>query len=194
MTARLLAVLSRLSPLAWWIVALSIGAALVVEGWILVLRQPVAAYRELSAARESLRAIAPMMAAQEEELRRAGARSEELAQRLNAELGAPASEEQLTVSLMRRLDEAATRAGIQLTSLKPASRRQVLSFEELSFDVGAQGRYLALCQWLLNFEQSLGRFATVSDFTMKSSDGGRQVTLSLRLALYRPFPGGGESR
>lgn len=188
MTERLLAALSRLSATAWWILALSIAAALALEGWIVVLRQPVAAYRELAAARESLRAIEPMMAAQEEELRRAGARSEELARRLNAELGAPASEEQLTVSLMRRLDEAAVREGIQLTSLKPASRRQVLSFEELSFEVGAQGRYLALCQWLLNFERSLGRFATVSDFTMRSNDAGRQVTLSLKLALYRPYP------
>jgi len=194
MTARWLSALSKLSPGATWLVVLLIGAALLVEGWMLVLRQPFAAYRDLSAARESLRAIEDMTMAQHEELRRASARTKQLADRLNAELAAPASEEQVTVSLMRRLDQAATREGIQLTSLKPASRRHVLSFEELSFDVGAQGKYLALCQWLLNFEQSLGRFATVTDFTMKSVDGGRQVALTLRLALYRPLPGGGETR
>jgi Tfp pilus assembly protein PilO len=194
MTARLLGALAKLSPGATWLVVLLIGAALLVQGWILMLRQPFAAYRDLSAARESLRAIGDMTMAQQEELRRASARTKQLADRLNAELASPASEEQVTVSLMRRLDQAATREGIQLTSLKPASRRHVLSFEELSFDVGAQGRYLALCQWLLNFEQSLGRFATVTDFTMKSVDGGRQVALSLRLALYRPLPGGGEGR
>ena len=194
MTARLLTALSKLSPGAWWLVALLTGSALLIEGWLLVLRQPLAAYRELSTARESLRGIEGMTLAQQEELRRASARSRQLADRLNAELGAPASEEQLTVSLMRRLDQGATREGVQLTSLKPASRRQVLSFEELSFDVGAQGRYLALCQWLLDFEQSLGRFATVTDFTMRSADGGRQVTLSLRLALYRPLPSGEEGK
>lgn len=190
MSARLLSVVSKLSPGAWLLVALTLGGAILVEGWILALRQPLASYRELSEARESLRAIEDMTQAQQEELRRASERSRELAERLTAELGAPASEEQLTVSLMRRLDQGATREGIQLTSLKPASRRQVLSFEELSFEVGAQGKYLPLCQWLLNFERSLGRFATVTDLTMKSADGGRQVTLSLRLALYRPLASG----
>jgi Tfp pilus assembly protein PilO len=193
-SARLLAVLSKLSPGASWLLVLSIGGALLVEGWILVLQQPFAAYRDLSAARQSLREIEDLTMAQQEELRRAGERTKQLADRLNAELAAPASEEQLTVSLMRRLDQAAAREGIQLTSLKPASRRHVLAFEELSFDVGAQGRYLALCQWLLNFEQSLGRYATVTDFTMKSADGRRQVALSLRLALYRPLPAGAEAK
>jgi Tfp pilus assembly protein PilO len=193
-SARLLAVLSKLSPAASWLLVLSIGGALLVEGWILVLQQPFAAYRDLSAARQSLREIEDLTMAQQEELRRAGERTKQLADRLNAELAAPASEEQLTVSLMRRLDQAAAREGIQLTSLKPASRRHVLAFEELSFDVGAQGRYLALCQWVLDFERSLGKYATVTDFTMRSVDGGRQVALSLRLALYRPLPAGAEAR
>ena len=104
--------------------------------------------------------------------------------------GQPAPEEQLTVSLMRKLDQAASRAGIKLTSLKPAGHRQVLSFEELSFEVGAQGKYLALCQWLLGFEELIGKFATVSEFTMRSVEDGKQVSLSLRLALYRPLPAG----
>lgn len=194
MSARLLAALSKLSPAASWLLVLAIGSALLVEGWILVLRQPFAAYRDLSAARESLRAIEDMTMAQQEELRRASERTKQLAERLNAELEAPASEEQLTVSLMRKLDQAAARERIQLTSLKPAGKRQVLSFEELSFDVGAQGRYLALCQWVLDFERSLGKYATVTDFTMRSVDGGRQVTLSLRLALYRPLPAGAEAK
>ena len=194
MIARLRAAFSALSPGTFTLVALLIGAALLFEGWMLVLRQPFVAYRELSAAREALRAIEQMTMAQEEELLRTSARTKALAERLQTELAGPATEEQLTVSLMRRLDQAAGREGIQLTSLRPASRRHVLSFEEISFDVGAQGRYLALCQWLLNFEQSLGRFATVTDFTMKSADGGRQVALNLRLALYRPLPAGGEAK
>jgi len=90
----------------------------------------------------------------------------------------------------KSIDSAAAAAGVKLTSLKPAGRRAVVAFEELSFEVGAQGRYLALCQWLLGFEQRIGRSATVSEFTMKSSDEGRQVMLTLRLALYRPLPNG----
>jgi Tfp pilus assembly protein PilO len=193
MNARLLAAASKLSPQAWWLLVLLVGAAVALEGWLLVLREPVNTYREVSAARESLRAIEEMMAAQQAEQQRASLRTRQLAERLSAELGAP-SEEQLTVALMRKLDQAAAREGVRLTSLKPGARRPVLSFEELSFDVGAQGNYLPLCQWLLDFEQSLGKFATVTDFSMRAAEGGRQVTLNLRLALYRPIPAGGETR
>lgn len=191
MTARVLAALSKLSPGALLLIALALLGATLFEAWILVLRQPFAAYSEAATARKSLAAIEQMTAAQDEEMRRTGARARELADRLGAELHAPTPEEHLTVSLMRRLDQAAAGAGIALVSLKPAGRREVLSFEEVSFDVGAQGKYLALCRWLLDFEQSLGKFATVSDFTMKSVDEGRQVALNLRLALYRPRPEGG---
>ena len=193
MNARLITAAAKLSPQTWWLLVLLIGGAVALEGWLLVLRQPVNTYRELAADRESLRAIEDMTAAQQAEQQRAGLRSKQLAERLSAELDAP-SEEQLTVALMRKLDQAAAREGIRLTSLKPGARRQVLAFEELSFEVGAQGKYLPLCQWLLDFEQSLGKFATVTDFTMKAVDGGRQVSLQLRLALYRPIAAGGETR
>jgi len=194
MSARLVDALSRLSPAAWWSLVALVGALIALEGWLLVLRQPFTAYRDLSAARESLRAIEDMTAAQHAEQQRASLRTKQLGERLSAELDAPASEEQLTVALMRKLDQAAARDGVRLTSLKPGARRHVLSFEELSFDVGAQGKYLALCHWLLDFERSLGKFATVTDLTMRSGEAGREVTLSLRLALYRPLPAGGGGR
>jgi Tfp pilus assembly protein PilO len=189
-SGRIAQALAKLSPGMLTLLSALVIGALVLEAWILVLRQPFAAYRELSAARQSLRAIEELMAAQELELRQASARHKELSQRLGAELGETAPEEQLTVSLMRKLDQAASRAGIKLTSLKPAGHRPVLSFEELSFEVGAQGKYLALCQWLLGFEELIGKFATVSELTMRSVEDGKQVSLSLRLALYRPLPAG----
>jgi Tfp pilus assembly protein PilO len=190
---RLVTSLARLSPAALSLLFLAFAGAVVVQGWILVLRQPVATYRELVATRESLRAIAEMNTTQQAELQRASVRRKELADRLSAQLAVTASEEQLTVSLMRKLDQTAVQQGVQLTSLKPVGRREVLAFEEVSFEVGAQGKYLPLCHWLLAFEQSLGGFATVTDFTMRSNDG-RQVGLSLRLALYRRPAGEGESR
>ena len=190
MKSAALRALARLSPGAFWAVSLLVVAAVLLEAWMLVLRQPLAAYRDLSAARESLRLIEHMTASQQEELRRASMRSQELTARLTAQLHASAPEEQLTVSLMRQLDQAAMGAGVKLTSMKPAGRRNVLAFEELSFEVGAQGPYLALCRWLLGFEELIGRSATVSEFTMKSAEEGRQVLLTLRLALYRPLQNG----
>ena len=193
MKARILAPLSKVSPAVLALATLLIVGALLFEAWMLVLRQPFAAYRDLAAARESLAAIEQMTATQQDELRRTSGRAKQLAERLSAELQTPTPEEQLTVSLMRQLDQGAARAGIALTSLKPAGRRRVLSFEEVSFEVGAQGKYLPLCQWLLNFEGSLGASATVTEFTMRSVDEGRQVSLTLKLALYRPVQIGGGS-
>ena len=65
MNARLFAAASKLSPQAWWLLVLLVGGAVALEGWLLVLREPVNTYREVSAARESLRAMEEMMAAQQ---------------------------------------------------------------------------------------------------------------------------------
>lgn len=186
MKARFLDALGKLSPAGFWLVGLLVAAGLVAQAWIVALRTPFDEYRGLAATRESLGAIEQMTLTQEQDLRRAAARSHALAERLNSELHGEAQDEQLTVALMRGLDQAANRAGVTLTSLKPAGRRNVLAFEELAFDVGAQGGYLAVCQWLLDFERSIGRFATVTDFSMRSLDDGRRVSLTVKLALYRP--------
>ena len=148
---RILTSLSTLSPGALLLIGVLLGGGALFEAWVLVLRAPFTAYREAAAAREALSAIEKMTAAQAEDLHRARVRAKELAEQLSAELQAPTPEEQLTVSLMRQLDQGAARAGIALTSLKPAGRRNVLAFEEVSFEVGAQGKYLPLCQWLLGF-------------------------------------------
>ena len=55
------------------------------------------------------------------------------------------------------------------------------------FEVNAQGKYLQLSRWLMDFERTVGQSATVSEFTMKSADEGRVVAVTLKLALYRPL-------
>jgi len=67
-------------------------------------------------------------------------------------------------------------------------------FLRYAFDVGARGKYLLLCEWLLDFERTLGQIATVTDFTMRSIDEGRQVGLTLKVALYRPLPDAGAEK
>ena len=191
MSARLLTALSRISHGTLVVAGALIVAAVLFEAWMVVLRQPFAAYRDLATTREALRAIEQMTATQERDLRRASERAQELSERLRLALHQPAPDEQLTVSLMRKLDKGAAGAGIALTSLKPAGRRPVLSFEEMSFDVGARGKYVPLCEWLLNFERSIGGSATVTEFTMRSADEGRQVSMDMKLALYRPAQAAG---
>jgi Tfp pilus assembly protein PilO len=173
---------------------LILGAA-ALEGWVLVLRKPFGEYRQLATTRSSLSATVAASATQQSELNRLTTELKELDDRLAGEVRTPAPEDQLAVGLMTALDRAAARKGIALTSVKPGGRRQVLSFEEIGFDVGAQGRYLLLCQWLLDFERTVGRSATVTDFSMTYlNDKGGQVALTLKLALYRPITSAGAGK
>ena len=96
----------------------------------------------------------------------------------------------LASMVMTELDRAAALNGITLAGIRPGARKQVQSFEEVLFEVNAQGKYLQLCQWLLDFERTLGQSATVSEFSMKSADEGRLVALTLKVALYRPIQAG----
>jgi Tfp pilus assembly protein PilO len=194
LTQRILDALSRINPRVLLLAMILIVSATAFEGWFLVLRKPLAEYRQLAATRASLAAAAELSATQQGELSRLMAEVKELSDRLTGELRAPGPEDQLAISLMTELDRAAARMGVRLTSVKPGARRQVLSFEEVTFDVSAQGKYLLLCQWLLDFERTLGRIATVTDFTMRSIEEGRQVGLTLKVALYRPLPGTGAGK
>jgi hypothetical protein len=74
-----------------------------------------------------------------------------------------------------------------LSGVKPLERKQVSVFEEVSFDITAKGAYLQLCAWMLDFGKTLGNNATITEFDMKSTDEGRQVMLTLKIALYRPL-------
>jgi hypothetical protein len=40
---------------------------------------------------------------------------------------------------------------------------------------------------MLDFAKTLGSNATVTEFDMKSADEGKQIALSLNIALYRPL-------
>ena len=192
MIQRMLGALSRVSPQFLLLALILIVGAAALEGWFLVLRKPLLEYRQLAATKASLVAMAEGLARQQSEQSRLAAELKELSDRLNGELRAPAPEDQLAVSFMTELDHDAARKGVMLTSIKPGARRQVLSFEEVAFDVGARGKYLLLCEWLLDFERTLGQIATVTDFTMRSVDEGRQVGLTLKVALYRPLGAGTE--
>src|SRR6266496_2650299 len=194
MTQRILGALSRISPRVLLLAMMLIVSAAAFEGWFLVLRAPLGEYRRLAATRESLDVTVAKSATQHGELSRLTAELKELSDRLSGELHASAPEDQLAVSLMTELDHAAVRKGLTLTSVKPGARRQVLSFEEIAFDVSAQGKYLLLCEWLLDFERTLGRSATVTDFTMRSIEEGRQVGLTLKVALYRPSSSAGAGK
>jgi Tfp pilus assembly protein PilO len=187
MKERMIAALARLDPrLLLGLMILIIGLV-AVEGWLLLLRAPLAEYQKLISTRESLALSVAAAPSQQGELGRLAAELRQVSARLSGQLRPLAPYDQTASLVMAELDRSAGQNGITLAGIRPGPRREVLGFEEVSFEVSAQGEYLRLCQWLVDFERTLGQSATVSEFTMKAADGGRVVALTLKLGLYRPL-------
>jgi Tfp pilus assembly protein PilO len=168
-------------------IALLLVALMAFEGWIFVLRKPYAEYQKILATRVALSSALKNAPDQSSELGKMANELKQLSDKLSGELRLSASDDKMAASVMEALDQSATVHGLTLISIKPGERVPVSVFEEVSFEVNARGAYLQLCQWLLDFGNQLGSNATITEFDMKSADEGRQVALSLKIALYRPL-------
>jgi Tfp pilus assembly protein PilO len=162
-------------------------AFLAMEGWMLLLRKPYNEYKQVLSTRESLSSSLQQFPNQLNELDALANELKQLSEKLSGELRLPASDDKMAASLMEALDRSASLHGIVLASVKPKERKQVSVFEEVSFEVSAKGSYLHLSAWMFDFAKTLGSNATVTEFDMKSADEGKQVALSLNIALYRPL-------
>ncbi len=187
MMTKAIQALGKLNPrLVYGLMLLVIGL-LAFEGWILLLRKPYAEYQQILSTRESLSSSLRQSPDQLSELDKLANELKHLSEKLSGELRLPASDDKMAASLMEALDRSASMHDVMLASVKPKERKQVSVFEEVSFEVSAKGSYLHLCAWMLDFAKTLGNNATVTEFDMKSADEGRQVALSLNIALYRPL-------
>jgi Tfp pilus assembly protein PilO len=194
MRERLLAALGRFDPRLVLGGMVLLIALVALEGWLLVLHKPYAEYRKLVAARETLALSLGAAPSQQGDLARLAAELKQITARLGAQLRPAAPDDQIASMVMAALDRSASLKGVTLAGIRPGGRRQVQSFEEVLFEVSAQGKYLQLCEWLMDFEQVLGQSATISEFSMKSVDEGRLVALSLKVALYRPLQAAGAAK
>ena len=154
---------------------------------MLFLNKPYAEFRAMSANRASLTALLNQSPNHSSEMGRLAEELKRLTEKLSGELRLPASDDKMAASLMEALDRSAALHGVTLSSVKPGVRKQISVFEEVSFEISAKGAYLKLCGWMLDFENTLGNNATITEFDMKSSDDGKKVALSLNVALYRPI-------
>lgn len=187
MTQRLMQALVKLDPRLVLGLMVLIVALVAFEGWFLILRQPYAEYRQKLSARATLASSLSQSADQSGELARLATELKQLKDKLADELRLAASDDKMAASLMGALDHSAASYGVMLSGVKPGQKRPVPLFEEVSFEVSAKGGYLQLCEWMLDLGRTLGNSATVTEFDMKSVEDGRQVVLSMVVALYRPL-------
>jgi Tfp pilus assembly protein PilO len=187
MKQRMLAALARLDSKMLLVLIVMIVGLAALESWLLLLRKPLAEYQMLVSTRESLALALASTPSQTGELGRLAQEVRQVSARLSGQLRPLAPYGETASLVMAELDRSAGQNGITLAGIRPGPRRQVLGFEEVSFDISAQGDYLHLCQWLVDFERTLGQSATVSEFTMRTADGGRVLALTLKVGLYRPL-------
>lgn len=187
MIQRLVDFLTPLNSRMVTAVMLLLVALLAFEGWMLVLRQPFAAYEQSRTARLSLADSLSQSPDVSIELKQVVSELQQLSDKLSGQLHMPASDDEIAATLMAALDQSAARHGLTLSSVVPGERNPVSVFEEVPFEVSATGPYLRLAAWMLDFENTLGHNSAVADFDMKTAGHGDLVNLSLRIALYRPL-------
>jgi Tfp pilus assembly protein PilO len=190
MKKRMLATLARVNPRLLLGLMILIVGLVIFEGWLL-LQQPMAEYQKLKSSRELMSLSISSVPSQQGELSLLVAELRQVSARLTGQFRSPQPDSQIAALVMAELDHSAEQFGVTLSGIRPGPHRAVLSFEETSFEVRAQGNYLKLCQWLMDFERTLGHSATISEVTMKAAGDGRVILLNLKLGLYRPlnFPG-----
>lgn len=186
MINRLTQVLTRMDSRLMPVIAVLLILFLAAEGWLLVLRKPLAEYHQLSLQREALEASLSTRAAPSAELEQLGRELKVASERLNGELLLASSGDRVVASLMETLDHSARKYGLKLSSVKPMEQREVSGFDEVPFDVSVTGAYLPLCEWMLSLGQSLGGNVSISDFEMRALEATGKVALTLKLALYLP--------
>ena len=184
MKERLFASLDKLDPRVIWLGMIAAAALVAFESWHFVLRAPLAKYQQLRETRVNLAKVVAATPREPAELSRLAAEVQGLSDRLNSELRASQSDEQLAARLMTELDRSAAASGAVLTGVKPTASTALGSFEEVAYEVAAEGKYLKVTSWMLDIERVLGPSAAVAELNMKATDS-RDAAVTLKLALYR---------
>jgi len=187
MMDKLVDAISKLNPRLVIAIMVLIVGSLALEGWMLVLRKPYAEYRHIIATRASLESTLKLASNQTRDLEKLTIELKQLTEKLGGELRTPASDDKMAASLIEMLDRSATEHGVKLYGVKPLKRQQVSVFEEVPFEITANGPYLQLCAWMLDFGKTLGNNATTTEFDMKFTNEPHKVDVSLKIALYRPL-------
>ena len=188
------AIMDRLAALparTLWLVIGGILLLTLVEGWLLVVRQPLAEYLKLKSERATLESpvSSPALPA---EVERAERQLAALTERL-AGADKSSATDRTIVQLMERLTTLAARHGATLHSVRPAAARRALMFDEMAFDIQGAGSYPALLKWLEDMESELAPFV-VTQFSIKRGATAEALAMDLRLAVYRLQTGAGGAK
>ena len=186
MMDRLLRALDQKDPRLPPLIAVLLVLFLLIEAWLLVLRKPFAQYQQLSDTAYTLSMRANSGDGPSTELSRARQTLDALNAQLQKELKLVLASADVVAPLMQQLDQSAQASQLQLTSLRPSIKRRVSGFDERPFELSLRGDYLALANWMLKLNQTVGHNLIMTDMDLHREGHASGVTLNLRLALYLP--------
>ncbi len=183
MNSRAMNYLMALPPRTLILVMAGIVAFMLLESWVLLLRQPFHEYVKLqrdraalSAPGQSPRPLAADIENAEKELAGLGARMIGATPQL--------ANDAMIVRVIDGLAEIAMRHRTTLNGLRPAGVRRVAMFDEMAFVVQATADYRSCVQWMEEIERSLGPLA-VTQVSIKRTANNGELDIEMRLAAFR---------
>lgn len=177
-------------------------AVLALEGWVLVLRAPLAAYLQQLDQRQLLELRAGAQPIQDAEIGRLKAAVAALeARQPTGRARLEGSEDAIVTTLIEVLDQAAKAHRVALATVQPESKAlpgQVAATARpaasagLRFSVGASGSYLDLAAWMIDFSEKFGAQARIDSYEMRvlEAEDRRSIGLELTLLLMPGAEGG----
>ncbi len=170
-------------------------AVLALEGWVLVLRAPLAAYQQQLDQRQLLELRAGTQPVQDAEIGRLRAAVAALeARQPTGRARLEGSEDAIVTTLIEVLDQVAKAHRVALLTVHPdvkalpgqaASPVRQSVPGALRFSVGASATYLDLAAWMLDFSEKFGAQARIDSYEMRAqeTEEGRKITIELTLLL-----------
>lgn len=181
---------ARLAALDRRLLAGVLGAALLfvaIECWLMVLRPPWIEWRALAALRSTAQAPTET-ASTPAEIERLTQSVAGVEQQTQAALVAPRSDDDTVLFLIGALDRLGSRHGVALGGVRPASRGIVQGFQATSFEIEAQGTYLALTDWLNDSRAAIAPLVP-TEFTLNLAGEDSRLALKMKVTAYATAAG-----
>lgn len=157
-------------------------ALVATQSWVLLLKNPLAEYRKVQTDTDHREDALLGFEQMPPEIDKLKLEVSQLEQRMQvAQTKLPAAD-QLLVAVVGELDRIASRHGIALVRVKPGADKDILMFEEISFDIELRGKYESLFAWLRDVETELTSLA-ITQFEIRT--GSDPLTVNLKVASYR---------
>ena len=192
MKARVLAYLAALTPRTVRLAMGGLLAFMLLEGWLLVVRQPLGEFMHLRNEHAALAQHASDPQRTAAEITSVEHEVAALAGQL-AGAGSQLSPDRVIVGIVDRLAGIATRRHAALHGVRPAGIKRVLMFDEMAFDIQVGGAYRELLDWMQDVERELGPLV-VTRFSIKRGATTDTLSMELRLAAYRLADVGGSGK